>query len=1094
MRAFQRIIQAYKKKYNIILAATGLFKILALYLIAHNLFFLFYAFTAERLHELFLFGVSLKIFLGLVFIYIALEVNNRLINNNRAARYLDHYNKDYNDTYQNALELLQGHKKEHADVIDLVCTYADKKAKHQPVEPDTKTMKAILTPLVTVLIISIVFGIAAPSTYINSWSDFAFNRRIQPEYRDFIQLVPGNISVTKNSNVDIQVQDPEPALDHTLYYRFFTDEKELTADSQQIPWRSELLYNNEKTFTNIDRNTEYYVSNPHAVSDTFRIMVYEEPAVRNMTLRYSYPDYTGLEPEVEHQSNGNIRALRYTKVTLEIETNNALEEALMVFSDGDVKTMERLGRNLFRETVEITRSGSYYLNLTDFLGNESRRIDRSITMLTDKPPEISIVYPGRDTIFTQNMMQRMNVLASDDYGLRNLKLKYHINQNEVQEMMLQENIAGTLYEHDFIFDLSDTYMLPGDVVTYWAEVTDNAPEPQTTQSRSYRLRFPSVEEIFAEIQREEERKIESFREGIHQSQQLQEDFERKRRDMMKKDEFDWEDKQDLEQFLDRQDDLNEMIERLADDYQNLLEKFEDNPFLSDETLEKMDRIRELMEEIADENLKNVMDNMRQAMEEMDRDEILSLMEDFKFSMEDFDQKLQSTLDLLESIKKEQNLQKALAISKEMEQMQQNLLERTSEEGADGEALAEEQQNIQDKLEAFKEQLQETMEQLDADKDAEMMSAMQEMIDRIDQEEGIGDNLQQSMQNLTEQQMQQSAQNQQQALEQMQEMSAQLAEMSDMMMAGNMQEMTDVVRKTVRRLLALSEEHQSVSGRLVRDPFPIYPNLISNYDSLQLILQKLYSSPEIVLFITPKFVMDADRTIAEYRDMFSHIVNVRNPVISSRLKTIQKGLNQMIFNLMQTADNMEQGGAGGMESLMQAMQQMGQEQMGINMLTQQLLDQLSQGGGMTREMREQMRRIAAEEERIAENLRRMLETNPEAQRQASSINEMIEELESVSRELRRNRLDESVVESQERILSRLLDAQQSLTQRDYSRRRRGETREAEDWELPEDVQQEFERLRREAMLEDAFRSFPKEYRELIREYLRLLNIRSINQEE
>ncbi len=1091
-RKFQEIIKKYQRKQNLVLVTKNLCLIITLYLIFQNLFFIFHSFTTEKLHELFLFGISLKVVLGLVTLYLILETNNRLISIHKAARLLDIFNNDDNDTYQNALELFEQRHDQHQDVIDVLCQHADKKASNQVIIPDTTELKTAINTFVITVLVSLIFSLITPAAYIDSWYDFALNREILPDYKDHIELKPGDISVTKNSEVEIEVVKPELNLTHTLYYRFYDNHdynEKIQRDENK--WRSETLYNNWKVFNNLDRNTEYYIDNPFAVSDTFRILVFEEPAVKNLTLRYSYPSYTNLESETDYQSNGNIRAISNTSVNIELEANNPLQEAVIIFSDGNVKTMERMGRASFEQSFQVLQSGSYYFQLEDFLGNKSRRVDRMISMTEDKPPEIKIVYPGKDTIFSQNMMQPLTFFASDDFGLANLKLNYYINDNEAIKKVIQEDIAGNIFEHDYIFDLSDSYMLPGDVVTYWAEITDNAPNPQTSQSKTYRLRFPSVEEIFAEIEREEQQKMQAFNEGLESSRSLQEDFERKRRDMMKRDEFDWEDKHDLEQFLDRQEDINKMVENLAQEYEDLLNKFQDNPSLSQETLDKMERIKELMEEIADDRMKSVMEEMRSAMDKMDRDEILKLMEDFKFSMEDFDNKLQNTLDLLQNIKKEQSLQKTLAISKEMEQMQQKLLERTTEQETESSILEHEQQVIKDKLEALTDQLEDTIDQMDTDKDSEILEMLNEIKEQLNQEGSIEDNIDHSIGSLQDNNMEAATIDQQQALQQMQQMTAQLTEISEMMMQGSMDEMFEIVQKTIRRLLTLSGEHQNISQRLVRDPFPIYPNLIAGYDTLQLILQKLYSSPEIVLFITPKFIMDADMTISAYREMFHHIVNSRNPNINNRLVDVQKGLNLMIFNLLQTTDNMQQGGGGGgMESFMQAMQQMGEEQMSLNMLTQELLEQLSQGQGSSHELRQQMQRIAAEEERLAENLKRMMETNPEAQKQANAINQMIEELESVSRNLRRNRLDESVIEQQERILSRLLDAHKSIHQREFSEQRRGETREFEDWNMPEEIRQEFQRLRQQSLLEESFRSFPREYQELIREYLRIINRRAI----
>jgi hypothetical protein len=191
--------------------------------------------------------------------------------------------------------------------------------------------------------------------------------------------------------------------------------------------------------------------------------------------------------------------------------------------------------------------------------------------------------------------------------------------------------------------------------------------------------------------------------------------------------------------------------------------------------------------------------------------------------------------------------------------------------------------------------------------------------------------------------------------------------------------------------------------------------------------------------------------------------------------------------MMARDNMNSsGGGGGMQQLMQAMQQMGEQQMAMNMLTQQLLQQLGQEGRISNETRQQMQRLARDEKRLAENLKRVLQNNPEAQKQTNSLNKIIEDLEEISRRLQYNRLDKSVVEKQERILSRLLDAQKSIHKRDYSKKRQGKQSEVEDWKLPEDVQLQFEKLKQKALLQENYENYPLQYQKIIREYLKRLN--------
>ena len=176
----------------------------------------------------------------------------------------------------------------------------------------------------------------------------------------------------------------------------------------------------------------------------------------------------------------------------------------------------------------------------------------------------------------------------------------------------------------------------------------------------------------------------------------------------------------------------------------------------------------------------------------------------------------------------------------------------------------------------------------------------------------------------------------------------------------------------------------------------------------------------------------------------------------------------------------------MQSLMQALQQMSQQQLALNMMTQQLMLQLSEDGQMSQQMRSQAQRLASDEQRLAENLKRVLQTNRDAQNQTSAINQIIEDLEAISHDLKRGRLDNALIEKQERILSRLLDAQKSIHKREFSKKRKAEISEIEDWDLPEEIKLKFDKMRRKALLNDDYKDYPKEYQELIREYLRLLN--------
>ncbi|HOG31791.1 MAG TPA: hypothetical protein PLM99_06385, partial [Candidatus Cloacimonadota bacterium] len=298
--------------------------------------------------------------------------------------------------------------------------------------------------------------------------------------------------------------------------------------------------------------------------------------------------------------------------------------------------------------------------------------------------------------------------------------------------------------------------------------------------------------------------------------------------------------------------------------------------------------------------------------------------------------------------------------------------------------------------------------------------------------------------------------------------------------------TSAMQKAIRELLIFSKQHEELRGRYANDPYPIVNDLIAQYEGVQVSLNRLFSVPQVTMFLPPKFYIDLNDTNRGYRDVFINVNEMQYAQIPAQMEIIQKGLNLMIYDLMQTLNNPSGGGGGGgMQSLMQMLGQMGEEQMALNMLSEQLMMQLQQQGGrMDAGMQQQIQKLASDQERLAENLKRALQNNPEAQKQGNAIKKIIEEAEAVSRQLRNNQLSQDILNRQENIISRLLNAQRSINKRDQSERRQAQS--ADPTIRGADVNTDYDTLRRKAMLEDSYRLFPASYQQVIIKYLKLLN--------
>ncbi len=1015
-------------------------------------------------------NVAIKIVLASGMIYLILSAYRRLYSELSAARWLDRQIEHQDDLYQNLYEL--NLQKEDQSVLDALSTRANARLKHSGYR-----FPALFAAPLWFAILFALAGFA--SVWALSWNNFRYaatqfytNRAESIAYKQSIELSPGTVTVGKGEQLAIEVLNPDTRLTHRLFYRW---------DKQ---WRELAMTDFRYVFNSLEYSIEYYVQNEVSKSPLYKVTCLDRPFARRWELNYKYPAYTGLPAVRDTLSYGNIQAFKHTEVILSVSSNIPAAKAVMRFADGSSKEMQAADATNFSTRLTVTEPKTWYLELTDQLGRRSEPEEKTISLIPDQPPEIRLLFPGEDVALDQTLRLPLIITASDDFGLRNLTLRYQVKDGPPEAKILQSLISTKLTTLDHVFDLSGMNLLPGDEVTYWAEVFDNSPDRQSAATPKFKARFPSMEEIFREMERQELARTEELQSTLEEAKDLQKEFEQKRRELLKEDNLRWEDKKQLENILSEQQQLAEQVENVADDFQQMIDKLQSNDAVSADMLEKMQKIQELMREISNEELEKALSKFEQALQNVDMDELRKAMENFKFSLEDFAQKLDQTLDLLESIKKEQALDKALQLSKEMEKLQSALQEKTGDPKQSAERLSEEQKDIADKFEQLKEETRKTDALLDPAKDQDIKRQLNELRQEM-QNGGLKENLNQSQQQLMQNQRAAASQSQSEALDKMRLFTLRLGEMKNSMGGGSQREIMNAMQGAIRELLIFSKQHEELSGRYGSDPYPIVQDLIAHYEGIQVSLNRLFSVPMVTMVLPPKFYIDLTDTNKAYRDVFVNVNEMQYIQIPAQLAAIQRGLNLMIYDLMQAMNNASSGSGGGsgMQSLMQMLDQMSQQQMAMNMLTEQMMFQLQQGGQMNSAMQQQMQKLASDQERMAENLKRALQNNPEAQKQGNAIKQIIDEAEAISRQLRSNQLSEDLLRRQENILSRLLDAQRSINKREFSEKRKAETA---DPALKQGDSTDYNALRREAMLDDAYRSFPPAYQQVILKYLKLLN--------
>jgi hypothetical protein len=183
--------------------------------------------------------------------------------------------------------------------------------------------------------------------------------------------------------------------------------------------------------------------------------------------------------------------------------------------------------------------------------------------------------------------------------------------------------------------------------------------------------------------------------------------------------------------------------------------------------------------------------------------------------------------------------------------------------------------------------------------------------------------------------------------------------------------------------------------------------------------------------------------------------------------------------------MKGGGQGiGMAGFMQRLQQMAQRQQGINQGTEQL-------GGMSQEQAAAMARLAGEQGMVRkslEQLTREAAASGDLGRILGDLRKIAEEMREVQTDLAQGTVNPETRQRQERILSRLLDSQRSVRERDFEKTRRSESGKHVAGSSPPAIDlttQEGKNRLRKDLLKALEEGYARDYQELIRKYFEAL---------
>lgn len=847
--------------------------------------------------------------------------------------------------------------------------------------------------------------------------------------------------------------------------------------------------------------------NKKALSEKGRVEVQERPSIRSLQVKINPPAYANLKPVQLDPNAGEITALAGSRASLSLEADKLLSSAKIVFSDSNYVTMEVNGHTA-HSSFNINKNLNYSIHITDHDSiPNSDPVVYGIYVIPDEKPYAEFKLPAADVDVQDNLTIPVVIDLRDDFGFSKLWLKGKIFRqgSAGDSSSFQMGIPYRLLEKgravsEFNWDLTPFYLVPDDYIQYYSQVFDNdvINGPKSFSTPIYTIRLPSLLEILTRSENQQQEQLDKIQDMARESEDLRKTLEEINRELKKETQLNWEQQQEIKKQLNRQKEIANNLSQIQKDIESLIQEMGQKDVLSKETLEKYFELQKMFREILPPEIQEALRNVQHALEKMDMSQLQQALEKFQFSVQQFENNINRMYELFKQLQLEQKLDQLAKIAEQLNQEQAKVNEKLKETGLTEEnyqRLNQMEKNIEQNYDYLADKLKQAVEELQTSMNP--ASGMLEQTDKFMEEQEISSQLMQMQQFLSEKIQSSASRSGQRLKNNFEMMQSMLQKAKQDMLQAQKDEISSMMQKTIMDMLGTSFTQENLSKRTenlnsaspqISDLARQQSRLISNIGQ---IISQVMDISHKTFFVPSELNQSLSQVLTNMGQAVTQLEN-RNPrQASSHQKNAMSGLNQSLLAMQNSMNQLSQSSsASGIEQFLEQLQKMSGMQGQLNQESMSLF-QAGQQGRMQLSS-EDLARLAAQQGIIKNSLDQLTSETGNRRDVLGRLNELGEEMSEVIRQLEAQQLDRRVIERQEKILSRLLDAQKSVREKEYSKKREAEREATQLVKSPPELRKETlmkeDRLRRELMnaLEEGYSA---EYRELIKYYFEYLSRQS-----
>lgn len=901
-------------------------------------------------------------------------------------------------------------------------------------------------PMLIILLIALILYISPELITGSTTRIIKYQQAFEPQAPFSFQLQNNSLTGYKNESLEIKL-----LLDGTSIP---ASAKVLVGDnalSMDIVKPNLFAY----TFDNVRENFSIQFEAAGYKSSTYEVTILERPLLQKLQLFVTYPEYLFRAPE-SIDGTGNIEVPEGSSIKWSLNALHS-DSAFLFFEKTNDRNVFRKNREGQFQYEAVARfSSRYNISLQNEHGLNKEHIQYHMDVIADRYPHIQLDQ-YEDTVLYDRLF--LAGVISDDYGLSKLQLAYRIKNREDKFHKLTIPISSKLRKQSFGYQwlLDSIEIGPSDDLEYYLKVWDNDGVNGSKSSKTavYELSMPSKESLRQKLETTKSDTESKIKESLSEAKELQKNIEELNKDLKGKKSPDWKDKKKVEDLLEKRKDVEKQIEELKQQQQKLDEQNEKFGHKDEKIIEKSKKLQELMNELLDEETKKLYEELKKLLQEKSKSEDMQeLLDKLENKEENLERELDKALEMFKQMKFDMKLEEISEKLGDLSEKQEKLAETTDEKKSDLENAKKEQSEIKKEFEDIKKDMKNLNELND---DLKKPADMEEF-DKDEQD--IEESLDESKEQLDNGKRGKASDAQNQSSQQMKKLEKKMSAMAAEMEEEAMEEDMDNLRQILDNLVKLSFEQENIMVNFsqVHQTDPRFISLSQQQLKLQrdaeIVLDSLFELSKRVQELTTVITREASSVENNLEESIKSIRARKKNEAGAQQQLCLTSINNlalMLDNVLNAMQSQMKQGEG--QPKKKGKKKPGQSKIpGLSELQKQLnkrIGDLKKSGKSGRKLSEELSKLAGEQEAIRQKLKEMEkfmegDKGKQGGKKGGNLNELKKQMEETELDLVRKQITSETIMRQKQIMTKLLEAEKSLREKELDNKREGKN--------PENVKQ------------------------------------------